>query len=36
MEAIFVMSVIIIPCLVFIIWSITPSGKKWRQVNGML
>ena len=36
MEAIFVMSIIIIPCSVFIIWSFTPQGKKWRRDNGML
>jgi hypothetical protein len=36
MEAIFVLSIISIPCLVFLIYCITPRGKKWRRDNGML
>ena len=36
MEAIFVMSIIGIPCLVFIIYCFTPHGKRWRRNNGML
>ena len=36
MEAIFVLSLIGIPCLIGLIWCFTPWGKKWRRVNGML
>ena len=36
METIFVMSVIIIPCLAFIVWSFTTQGKKWRRANNLL
>jgi len=36
MEAIFVFALIGIPCLIGLIWSFTPHGKKWRRVNGML
>ena len=25
-----------IPCLVFIIFSYTPAGKRWREKNGLL
>jgi hypothetical protein len=28
--------VIGIPCLVFDIWCLTPSGKAWRRANGLL
>ena len=35
-EAAFVMSVIIIFCMIFIVWNITPNGKKWRRAKGML
>ena len=36
MEAIFVLSFITIPCLVFLFFCITPRGKKWRRANGLL
>ena len=36
MEAIFVLSLIGIPCLVFIVYCFTPQGKKWRRIHGML
>lgn len=36
MEAIFVLSLIGIPCAVALIWLMTPWGKKWRRVNGLL
>ncbi len=25
-----------IPCVVFLIWCLTPSGKKWLKTNHML
>jgi len=36
MEAIFVLSIITVPCVVFIVWFLTPGGKRWRRVNNML
>ena len=36
MEAIFVMSIIIVPCLIFVVWSFTPQGKRWRRTNDLL
>jgi len=36
MEAIFVLSLIGIPCLIGLIWCFTPQGKKWRRIHGML
>jgi len=31
MEALFVLSLIGIPCLIFLIFFLTPKGKKWLQ-----
>ena len=25
-----------VPCLLFVIYSYTPSGKQWRKMNGLL
>ena len=36
MEAIFVLLVITIPCLVALAWCFTPWGKKWRRANDLL
>ena len=36
MEAIFVLLCIGIPCLIGIIFCLTPRGKQWRKSNGML
>jgi hypothetical protein len=33
MEALFVFAVIGIPCAVFLIFCLTPKGKKWLQTN---
>lgn len=36
MEAIFVLSAITTPCVVFLVWCLTPSGKKWLKENHMI
>ena len=36
MEAIFVLSSIGIPCAVFLLWCLTPNGKKWLRANNMI
>ncbi|VYU62953.1 Uncharacterised protein [Paraprevotella clara] len=36
MEAIFVLSAIGLPCVVFLVWCLTPSGKRWLKANHMI
>lgn len=36
MEAIFVLSAIGLPCVVFLIYCLTPSGRKWLKANHMI
>lgn len=36
MEAIFVLSAIGLPCVVFLIFCLTPSGRKWLKSNHMI
>lgn len=36
MEAIFVLSATTTPCVVFLVWCLTPSGKKWLKENHMI
>ena len=33
MEAVFVLSAIGLPCVIFLIWCLTPPGKKWLKSN---
>ena len=35
MEAVIIMSIVIVPCWVFIIWYFSPWGKRWRRANGV-
>jgi hypothetical protein len=36
MEALFGFALIGIPCLVFLIFCLTPKGKKWLRANDMI
>lgn len=36
MEAIFVLSAIGLPCVIFLIYCLTPSGRKWLKANHMI
>lgn len=36
MEAVFVLSAIGLPCVTFLIWCLTPPGKKWLKSNHMI
>lgn len=36
MGAYIVFTTVGIPCVVFLIWCLTPSGKKWLRSNNML
>lgn len=36
MEAIFVLLSIIIPCVAFLLWCLTPKGKQWLRTNNMI
>ena len=34
---VYIMFVMIgIPCIIFLLYCLTPSGKRWLRVNGML
>jgi hypothetical protein len=35
-DALFVFAILGIPCIIFLIFSVTPRGKKWRRDNGLL
>ena len=36
MEALFVFALIGVPCAVFLVFCLTPKGKKWLQANNMM
>jgi len=36
MGAYIVFATIGIPCTIFLLWCLTPSGKKWLRANNML
>jgi len=36
MEALFVFALIGVPCSVFLIFCLTPKGKKWLRINNMI
>ena len=36
MEAIFVLSLIEIPCAMFLVYCMTPKGKQWLQANQLI
>lgn len=36
MDAIFVMSAIGLPCVIFLLWCLTPRGKQWLKANHMI
>ena len=31
-----VVAVVAVPCMIFIIYAFTPSGKRWRRQQGIL
>lgn len=36
MEAIIVLSAIGLPCAIFLLWCLTPPGKRWLKTNHMI
>ena len=36
MGAYFAFAVLGIPCLVFLVWCLTPSGRRWLKSNNMI
>ncbi len=36
MGSLFILSVIGIPCLLILLWWLTPNGKHWLRQNGLL
>ncbi len=36
MDAIIVLSMIGLPCVIFLLWCLTPQGRKWLKSNHMI